>query len=1148
MTVASQEMDSYFSELERKIDEIYEIAKKARSLGYDPELEPEIPRAGDLASRVEKLVGPRGIAEAIRELEREMPREELALKVVEMIVDGKFGKFSEQQAAEQAVRTALAILTEGIVVAPLEGITHVEIRKNFDGTSYLALYFASPIRAAGGTAAALAVLAGDFVRRRLHLNPYKPTEKEVERFVEEVEIYRTSIAHEQYAPPPDDIRLAVQNLAVEITGEPTERDIQVTAFRDLERIGHNLVRGGAVLAMIEGVMQKAPKIMKHVDKLNIDGWGWLSNLISKAPATEEAAPVFPKGETYLGEVIAGRPVFSYPGTEGQRGREGGFRLRYGRARNTGIAAIGVHPAMMVICDDFLAVGTQLKTERPGKGGAITPVDSIEGPIVKLRDGSVVQVDSAEQALELRDKVAEILSLGDVLIGFGEFLENNHPLMPAGYCEEQWAQEVERALAGKKLDADLTPYLSPPYPKPTPALAVKISDGLGVPLHPAYTYPYHDINVEELRELGNWLAGGEPDFENGELKELRVVLNQIPKRVLEELGVPHKVENVRVVVGAHALPLCRCLGLLDGQRLTREKLEETLRLSPTKDVMEIIQTLAGFPVRKKAPTRIGGRMGRPEKANPRLMKPPVHLLFPVGMRGGMTRSLVKAAEKEGEAYVEVARLECSKCGAVGFTRKCQKCGAVAEYTRACPRCGRPVSGETCPMCKVRAEYFSKRGIDLKSIFEAGLERLQEKPPAMVKGVQGMTSAYKIPEPVEKGILRAKHGVFVFKDGTIRFDATNVPLTHFRPREIDASVERLRELGYARDIHGAPLEREDQIVELKVQDIILSKKGAEYLLRASKFVDELLQKLYGLPPYYNANQLADLVGHVVMGLAPHTSVGIAGRVIGFTGANVGYAHPFFHAARRRDCDGDEDCVMLLLDALLNFSKRFLPSKRGGTMDAPLIFNTCINPSEIDKEAHNMDVMGRYPLEFYEATQRYGNPVEVAKLMETVEQRLGTPAQYEGLKFSFDTGDIAAGPHSSRYTTLETMEEKTSLQLGLARRIRAVDERDVAERLIEHHFIPDLKGNIRTFASQNFRCVGCLSIFRRVPLSGVCTRCGGKLILTVTRGGVEKYMQVAMRVAEEYSVSDYTKQRLKLTQRDIKSTFESDARRQLSLADFM
>ena len=1139
MMETRQDVEGYFKSIESRVEEAYAIARKARSLGFDPELIPEIPRAEDLATRVENLVGPPGVAAVIGELEQRLSREELAFKVAELVIDGKFGEFDDRQAAEHALRTALAILTEGITVAPTEGLTHVDIGKNFDGSSYLALYFSGPIRAAGGTAAALTVLTGDYVRRRLHLSPYKPTEDEVERFVEEADIYNTVVARLQYTPPADDIRLAARNIPVEITGEPTEKDVFVTAYRDLKRIGHNRVRGGAVLALAEGVLQKAPKVMKHVEKLGIGGWGWLRELVERAPGEVAVGP-YPKEHAYLEEVIAGRPVFSYPR------REGGFRLRYGRARNTGIAAVGVHPATMVICNDFLAVGTQLRTERPGKGGAVTPVDSIEGPLVKLDDGSVVRVNSIEQARELRDRVREILSLGDLLVGFGEFLENNHPLMPSGYVEEWWAREVETALHERGFDADLSLFLSPPYPAPDPRLAIEISEKLGVPLHPTYTYHFHDIDVEELRELGDWLSGGTPEFEDGVLKRISLQVKETPKRILEVLGVPHRVVGGQVIIEEHALPLCRCLKLFEEEGVSTIRLEETLRANPTKDVIDIVQLLAGFPVRWKSPTRIGCRMGRPEKANPREMKPPVHVLFPVSLRGGPTRSVVKAAE--GDVSVEVARLECPSCGHVGFTRKCPSCGAQMSYVRQCPRCKRRTTQERCLACGVRTEYFEERRVELKRLFAKALERLGEAMRGEVKGVRGMTSAYKIPEPLEKGILRAKHGVYVFKDGTVRFDATNAPLTHFKPSEIGTTVERLKELGYTQDQLGQPLERDDQIVELKVQDIIPSKACAEYLLRASKFVDDLFRKLYGLPPYYNATKPGDLIGHLVIGLSPHTSVGIVERIIGFSEANVCYAHPYSHAARRRDCDGDEDAVMLLLDALLNFSKRFLPSTRGGTMDAPLILNTRINPQEIDKEAHNMDIMPCYPLEFYEATQRYANPSGLSHLMETVERRLGTERQYEGLRFSFDTSDIAGGPLFSRYKTLETMEEKTSAQLGLARQIRAVDERDVAERLIEHHFIPDLKGNLRAFSSQQFRCTSCNSKYRRIPLGGSCARCGGKLILTVTRGGVEKYLQVAMRIAHEYGVSDYTKQRLKLIQRDIKSVFESDAHRQLSLADFL
>ncbi|MFN4133060.1 MAG: DNA polymerase II large subunit, partial [Candidatus Hadarchaeales archaeon] len=457
-------------------------------------------------------------------------------------------------------------------------------------------------------------------------------------------------------------------------------------------------------------------------------------------------------------------------------------------------------------------------------------------------------------------------------------------------------------------------------------------------------------------------------------------------------------------------------------------------------------------------------------------------------------------------------------------------------------------EACPSCGARGEFFKKVEIDVKGLLLAAMEKVGGAELNMLKGVKGMTSAYKIPEPIEKGILRAKHGVFVFKDGTIRFDATNVPVTHVKPTEIGVSVEKLRELGYERDVNNRPLEREDQLLELKVQDIILPEEGAEYLLRASKFVDELLQKFYGLPPFYKASSKEDLVGHLVLGMAPHTSAGVVGRIIGFTKAKVYYAHPFFHAAKRRDCDGDEDCVMLLLDALLNFSKRFLPSSRGGQMDAPLILNLRINPLEIDKEAHNMDVVARYPLEFYEATWRYEVPSRLTSLIETVEKRLGSAAQYEGTKFSFETNDIAAGPIVSRYSSLSEMDDKIRAEMELAEKIRAVDPRGVAEKILSHHLIPDMRGNLRTFSAQAFRCSICNRKFRRVPLKGVCDKCGGKLLLTVHRASAEKYFLAAKRLAEKYNLSEYTKQRLMLIERDIKSTFESDAVRQTTLADFL
>ena len=102
----------------------------------------------------------------------------------------------------------------------------------------------------------------------------------------------------------------------------------------------------------------------------------------------------------------------------------------------------------------------------------------------------------------------------------------------------------------------------------------------------------------------------------------------------------------------------------------------------------------------------------------------------------------------------------------------------------------------------------------------------------------------------------------------------------------------------------LTSEDQLVEMKHQDTILSRRGGSYLLKVSRFVDQMLAGLYGLEAFYKAADPKDLVGQLVITLSPHTSCGVLNRIIGFADVNVGFAHPYTISARRRNCDGDED----------------------------------------------------------------------------------------------------------------------------------------------------------------------------------------------------------------------------------------------------
>jgi DNA polymerase II large subunit len=1733
--------ERYFERLEEGLDEALSVAREARRRGGDPTDDVEIPIAKDMADRVENILGIDGVAERVREMEADpdLSREEAALELAADFAEGTVGDYDTRAGKiEGAVRTAVALLTEGVVAAPIEGIDRVELLENDDGTEFVNIYYAGPIRSAGGTAQALSVLVADYTRTLLGIQEYDARSDEVERYAEELSLYDNETGL-QYAPKDKEAKFIARHMPVMLDGEATG-DEEVSGFRDLERVDTNNARGGMCLVLGEGIAQKAPKIQRYTSQLEAVEWPWLQDLIDgdysgdaaegkgngdgeNATADGENATADNGGaesdesggaektnganggagtdetgelggakdhdspprpdptDKFLRDLIAGRPVFGHPS------EVGGFRLRYGRARNHGFATAGVHPATMHLVDDFLATGTQIKTERPGKAAGVIPVDTIEGPTVRLANGDVRRVDDPEEALEIRNGVEAILDLGEYLVNYGEFVENNHPLSPAGYAPEWWRRDLEAAGADVQALSD-SPRVDLEHPEAEQALEwVETYDA---PLHPEYTYLWHDLDVERFEALveaasaGHWAeadgATGARDRTEADraatqqprtgLDRTLVVEHTDPVReALEVLLVEHEQGEGTLTI-PDAVPLVRSLGLSDDLERTWEGLSaEARRWDGGANAMQAVNEVAPFEIRERAPTRIGCRMGRPEKSEKRDLSPAVHTLFPINEAGGPQRNVADAAkhadsmrDTPGELEVQLGRRRCPDCSSSTFRARCPECNAVTEPRYVCYNCDIDVepdeSGRAiCPNCESEADAVQRTTIDVGEEYRSALENVGERENAfgVLKGVQGLSSKHKVPEPIEKGILRAKNGVSAFKDGTVRYDMTDLPVTSVRAAELDVSVGQLQSLGYEEDIHGQPLTHEEQLVELRVQDVVLSEGAAEHMLRTADFVDDLLEQYYGMEPYYEVEAREDLIGELVFGMAPHTSAAVVGRVIGFTSAAVGYAHPYFHAAKRRNCfhpetklwyedddgwhhrrvetlvesqledpesddfgtliqeldgevsvpsltedgelvqksvtavskhtapehmvrvetrsgremiitpdhemqvydtdtetvvgkrasglseedhlvtprhldvidskpatfdlleeflrldsvptdrlmiegmskselydifekvlsndwdgrfyplkstaeylgitkkslsnylyreripvtvlldifddvsdlletlpetvslglrrdstsidrtvevnervatllgyyaaegftreqetpkgtiqqtticgteaqarefyleslesafgvepyvendakitvsgrllrvffedvlnagtgaadkripecilrgdsgilsaylsgyfsgdgsvedgrlvinattvsqelkedlfgvltrlgikarvdtqtpipvkknfpeyydeddgtrsavhyvltissddtvkfyndigfhltrkqialstqveniparnqrvfdggsddvfvesidtveyeqadldavycltvtetnaliandvgtkqcDGDEDCVMLLMDGIVNFSKTFLPDQRGGKMDAPLVMSSRIDPAEIDDEAHNMDIVSEYPREFYEATREMADPGEVDGLIRIGEDTLGTDDQYRGFEHTHDTVDIAAGPDLSAYKTLGDMMEKMNAQLELSRKLRSVDETDVAERVIEYHFLPDIIGNLRAFSRQETRCLDCGEKFRRVPLTSDCRECGGRVNLTVHEGSVKKYIDTAIQVAEEYGCREYTKQRLRILDRAVESVFEDDTNKQSGIADFM
>jgi len=1146
----------YFLNLEKNVKKIYSIANEARAKNLDPVNKVEIPLARSLAEKVVGLISTiypqmegSGIANRILELEKDYGKltPAVSFKIAEEISKQKFCKFASLlEAIDAGIRIGFAYTTLGVVSSPIEGFTGIKLGKTGDNKEYFIASFSGPIRSAGTTASCVVLMLIDYLRELFGYAKYDPSEEEVKRCVTENFDYHEYVTNLQYLPTEEEATFLAKNLPIQIAGDPTEK-IEVSNYKNLSRIDTNLIRGGMCLVFSEGLAQKAKKglrLLKETKSKGFQSTGF--DFLEEYVKIHERREVgkTDSSPTYIQDLVAGRPVFGHPS------RSGAFRFRYGRSRVSGFSATSMHPATMGISDSFIAIGTQLKIEKPTKGCVVTTCDSIDGPIVKMFNGSVKKLKSKEEAKRLYPDVDEIIYLGDILFPFSDLANRNSNFIKPGYVEEWWKLELKEKYPELEKEIDC---FNIPIDR-----AIELSRIFKIPLHPSYIFYWTQISKDEFSGLIKWLKNSRVSekiilpFNKTEQEKFKE-----GKRALELLGMEHDVTIENVVINevnskALLLNLGIDISVLKKENSLSEFVDEN-KFDLEKDVLEIINSVSEFVIKDKAGEFIGARMGRPEKAKLRKLIGSPNVLFPIGKEGGRLRS-VQAACEVGNVRSSFPSYYCDKCKKETIYPTCENCGEESKKLFYCKECDKS-SEEPCK--EHQNVCYSTIDLDIKHYLNKAIEKLnfqKSDVPLLIKGVRGTSSAEHCMENLCKGIARAKYNLQVNKDGTIRFDATELPVVSFKPKEIFVSVEKVRELGYDKDIYGNDLVDENQIVEIMPHDVILpcspesnDERADDVFVRVCNFIDFLLVNFYKLPPIYNVKKREDLVGQIGVCMAPHNCAGVICRFIGFSSTLGIMASPYMHAAIRRDCDGDEAAIMLLGDVLINFSRKFLPSHRGGTQDAPLVLNGRIDAGEVDDQILDFELTSEYPLELYQLAEQKKHSSELKSIPNVRLFLKEGRDPFVGIGHTHETTNFNDGVLCSSYKFLETMQEKVDHQMRLVEKIRAVDTSDAARLIIDRHFLKDLKGNLRKFSMQGFRCVACNEIMRRPPLTGVCSKCGGKIIFTVNEGGIKKYLEPALNLAEKYHLSNYLKQNLQIIKDNIDSIFGKELEKQKSIAEY-
>lgn len=1066
------DIEKYFELLRQIVDREYILATQAKIRGLDPHLSVEPKITINTAERVEFMCKINGVAQYLLKLQQEgYDRYKMAFHLINYIFETS-KETHREITARKALVGAVALITEGVVAVD-EGIEATKVIQNPDGTEYLKIIFAGPSRSFGGTPLAMSLIFADYIRLILGLDKYKPTIQEINRLIEETHLY----PGKQYLASDAEVMLVAENCPVQFTSGPGLSTRKVEVNRNLPRIDDiamNYVREPTMILLLEGILLKAHKLKKLLNTILkeilpppvLDDWNWIEKVVElqdKIHGGETEA----HSDMYLQQIVTGRPVYSL------YNKEGGFAFTLGKGRTTGLNATAIHPATVFLLNGYPAFCTQMKISYPGKATVVTTCDEVDPPVVKLEDGSVLKVTSVSQAKELAPKISQVLFLGGLLISAGDIIENGKPVLPPAFDINYWSLLLKSKNPPEKDGEYLFNKASPPV-----EVAFEISERYNIPLHPEWTFQYSWItDVNNLIKLSTLIQQSDKN----------IPLPMDIKQTLEEALIPHTVIQNQVILD--------------------EKIWKALKLTfrypvkvPVSNPLEYVNRSSGVIIRDKYPTIVGARMGRtpnaPDKWPRRLDKKIISGLIPLSDAVGGSRLISKAYALD-KISVEVMVYQCPSCNTVMVFRRCPDCDVI---------------------CQPVGTKGTKRAISAQEIVQKACKLLNENPEEVLKlpmkGVKGVYNVTKTIEHPAKAILRAKHGLGVFKDGTIVLDITLLPLTHFRPSECNTDIDTLKKFGYTHDIYGAPLENEDQIVELLPQDAIIPEESLPFLMNIAKFVDEELVKLYHLQPYYNVSDSKELIsqGLLIVNLAPHTVAGVVQRVIGTWKGRGICCHPIVISTTRRDADGDSNQISLLLDVFINQSREYLVEERpGALMGTPLYIITKVNVEEADLQIKSVDTCNMYPLEIYE-----GKVVPYDSIGYRMSSGINLYNQY---RFTHNTKNINEGEVISRYIYSEehkkkkSMVEKESDATETMKKLRAVDLKLITRNILYYHLLKDIRNNLINFASQSFRCTKCNNRITRPPLDNKCPKCGqGNIIQTIYYGGICKYLQLAEELANK------------------------------------
>ena len=648
----------------------------------------------------------------------------------------------------------------------------------------------------------------------------------------------------------------------------------------------------------------------------------------------------------------------------------GFRIVCGRARNTGFGTIAINPVIPLLLK-FLAIGDQIRLSDPFDTYQVQVNESLEGPYVQLADQSCIRINSLEQLNKHAQHIENILSLGELLID--EFdIPGSFSNQSVTVSHFSWVVTTLNIVAQ--------------IPEDQRSLLIDIFNSTFDP----------QSNTSFLRSIRSFLVNE---------------LNEITAYRSVEL-----YKHFRIPIHPRFTPRWGNISNKDW-RLLRSWTRKTRYKETALNGFKIHQILGDFDshivemlMKSEIPFVIENDKITIEEYGSIL-----HYIF-------LDKNTDLAELEPGE----------SSFNPLIYLNNSNKINFFLTESFKVHASLNSINSVYVDSIKenIHGFYLEPSNNEELTVVNSTIDELDVN---LTANLPGGNEDQRI-ELLKKTIFRAKHNLNIFKDGLIHFSVINTPLSVFKAREFNISVEQLHRFGYFYDIHGQKVTSTNQEILLKPSDIIIPKSLISEIIDVLSFINDEMKFIFNNQSFYDLSKGdSSIIGVNVIGINKNFSVGVYGRIIGFSDLPVCFAAPIWHLSKGSYCNGEmTDSFVIDTDCFLNLDLSLLVSKVGMFRGIPIF--TQIEPdldiatASLDKILIEHAYKGR-KLEFL--TQSQDNPTTTGIITNLLNYNL-----YKNLSDSFIVENISKYFEKNILTGISDPIDRLIESLAIQMKLKTLD----------------------------------------------------------------------------------------------------------------